>query len=396
MHFCNGALLAVWLAIVGDALAVDRRWNNGTGSFVFGTAGNWQGGIAPGALDVAQFGISAPLFPAGAYTVIFNNSITNQALHIEDDLVTFNLNSRVYGVTAATGMVIANQSNSFSARLTVTNGTITSTTGGNFDVGAVANKTGTLNVNSGGQITGSPNLNIGKVGTGTLNVDLGGVISTTGSTTIGAGSNVTGTATILGNASPASASLLTGALNVGSPGDGTINVQLGGLLQNSGTARLGTGSPFTGIGTGVVNVMNAGSVWNSLGLLEVGAGGTGEVNVTLGGTVNGAGTTIGASTSRGGEVNIDGLNSKWDNSGTLTIGGVGAGTLSITNQGVLETTDTILGSAGLSTSTGTVNVSGTGSRWTGTGDLKVGFAGTGTLNITAGGEVEATIASIGY
>jgi hypothetical protein len=46
-------------------------------------------------LDVAQFGISAPLFPAGAYTVIFNNNATNQALHIEDDSVTFNISSRV-------------------------------------------------------------------------------------------------------------------------------------------------------------------------------------------------------------------------------------------------------------------------------------------------------------
>src|SRR5262245_31584475 len=146
---CYLVIAISWLALPDESSAVDRRWNNGTGSFVFGTAGNWQGGVTPGVLDVAQFGISAPLFPAGAYTVNFNNNATNQALHIEDDLVTFDLNSRVYTLTAATGLVIANQSNSFSARLTVTDGTITSTAGSNIDVGAVANKTGTLNVSTG-------------------------------------------------------------------------------------------------------------------------------------------------------------------------------------------------------------------------------------------------------
>jgi hypothetical protein len=86
MRFCcNGALLAVGLlAIVANAHAANRRWNNGTGSFVFNTGGNWVGGgMPPGVLDVAQFGISAPLLPAGAYTVNFNNNATNQALHIE-------------------------------------------------------------------------------------------------------------------------------------------------------------------------------------------------------------------------------------------------------------------------------------------------------------------------
>jgi T5SS/PEP-CTERM-associated repeat protein len=42
--------------------------------------------------------------------------------------------------------------------------------------------------------------------------------------------------------------------------------------------------------------MNANSLWNSLGLLEIGDGGTGEVNVTLGGTVTSADTEIGSLT----------------------------------------------------------------------------------------------------
>jgi hypothetical protein len=83
-------LTVLLLALASDSHADNRRWNNGTRSFIFNTGGNWVGGgTAPGVLDVAQFGISAPLFPAGAYTVSFNNNATNQALHIEDDSVTF-------------------------------------------------------------------------------------------------------------------------------------------------------------------------------------------------------------------------------------------------------------------------------------------------------------------
>jgi len=385
----------MFFAFAAESDAANRRWNNGTGSFVFNTPGNWQGGgTAPGLLDVAQFGISAALFPAGPYTVSFNNNATNQALHIEDDLVTFNLNSRVYTLSAATGMVVGNQS-TWPGSLTVTNGTITSTSGSNFDVGAAANRSGTLIVGANGLISGSPSLNIGKLSAGTLTVQVDGDISTTGTTTIGVGDGITGTATIFGNGAAGSATLVTGALNVGSIGDGTVNVQFGGLLQNSGNARLGTGSLLTGRGTAVVNVMNAGSTWNSLGLLEVGDGGTGQVNVTLGGTVTGVDTVIGASVELGGEVYVDGPGSLWDDSGTFTIGGLGSGTLNITNQGVVENQDGFIGNTNTATSIGTVTVNGAGSLWRNTNAVVVGFRGTGTLNITGGGTVESRAGDVG-
>src|SRR3954453_9475527 len=160
---CRSALLAVLLLeMVVAADAANKRWNNGTGSGVFNTGGNWVGGgAAPGSFDVAQFGISAAPFQS-TYTVSFNNNVTNQALNIEDDLVTFNLSSRQYSVTAATGIVIGNQSAGLPGRLTVTNGTISSFT--NIDVGAAANTSGTLIVGAGGLISGAPNLNIGKLG----------------------------------------------------------------------------------------------------------------------------------------------------------------------------------------------------------------------------------------
>ena len=383
------------VAVAGECDAANRRWNGAAvNDDNFGTTANWVGGFVPGTLDVAQFGISGGIFQAFPYNVIFNNNVTNQALHIEDDLVTFNLNGRTYTVTTASGIVIGNQAGGFSGQLTVNNGTISSST--NIDVGAAANTSGTLIVGANGLISGSPSLNIGKLGTGTLTVQADGDISSTGSTTIGVGNGITGTATIIGNGTAGSATLLTGTLNVGSTGNGTVNVQLGGLLQNSGAAVVGTGSLFTGVGTGIVNVMNAGSVWNSLGLLEVGDGGSGEVNITLGGKVTGADNIVGANINGGGEVNVNGLNSLWDNSGTVTVGGLGAGTLNITNQGVVENTDGVIGDPQTflpAPERSTVN--GAGSRWTNTNDLTVGNAGTGTLNITAGGTVQNDVGYVG-
>jgi T5SS/PEP-CTERM-associated repeat protein len=390
---CRFLGLIALLSTAAEADAANKRWSNGSGSFVFNAAGNWTGGVTPGLLDVSQFGISGLI--QSTYTVSFNNNATNQALQIEKDRVTLDLSSRQYTVTAATGIVVGNQSGVFPGRLTIINGTVNSST--NIDVGAAANTSGALIVGANGLISGAPSLNIGKLGNGFLTVQTDGVISSSGSTTIGVGNGITGTATVIGNGSPGSATLLTGTLNVGNTGTGTVNVQLGGLLQNSGAAVIGSGSLFTGAGTGTVNVTNVGSVWNSQGLLKVGDGGTGKVNITAGGTVNGTDNVVGAGLSgSSGEVNVDGTSSLWHNSGTLTVGDTGAGTLNITNQGVVDNSDGYIGNAKVPTSTGTVTVNGAGSRWTNNHNVTVGNAGTGTLNITAGGTVRNDFGNVGF
>ena len=345
------------LATVPDASAANRRWSDGNG--IFSVPGNWQGGIVPGVNDVAQFGLSSSPFQL-TYAVSFATDPTNQALHIEDDLVTFDLNGHTYTTTAATGIIIGNQAGGLSGQLTVQDSTINSP--GDIDVGAAANASGTLIVTTGGLISGSPNLNIGKLGPGTLTIQSGGDIfnspgPTTGVTTIGVNPGITGSATITGSGS----SLTTGTLNVGSAGNGTVDVLLGGSLHNTSDAVIGAGSPFTGVGTGVVNV--TGSFWESNGLLTVGNGGSGEVNITGGGRVSGEGNVIGDGLTGHGEVNVDGPSSRWINSGPITVGGSAAGTLNITNQAVVESLGGRIGNADLPSSTGTVNVSGAGSRW---------------------------------
>lgn len=84
---------------------------------------------------------------------------------------------------------------------------------------------------------------------------------------------------------------------------------------------------------------------------------------------------------------------------TLFIGGVAGASLNIVNGGSLASTSAIVGNSSAngappaSSQTGEATVTGCSSTWT-TGDLNVGFYGSGTLNIAAGGSVEAAHASV--
>jgi len=383
---------AVFLLSAADNYAANIRWSGQGGNTLFHNTGNWAGGLIPGVADVAQFGRSVQLLPQ-IYTVTFNNNATNQSLEIEDDQVTFDLNSRTYSVTSAAGVLVGVNTGNFAGRLTILDGTLSTST--KIDVGAAGNRVGFLTVGAGGLITGAADLNVGQLATGTLTVQAGGDISLTRDTTIGVGAGINGTATIIGDGTIGSATLLTRGLDVGNNGNGTVNVQLGGLLQNSATASIGGGNLFTGVGTGTVNVMNPGSVWNSQGLLKVGDVGTGEVNVALGGKITSVDSIVGADVSNSGEVNVEGTNSLWDNSGTLTVGGLGNGTLNIMGQGVVDTMNAVIGASNLPTSNGTVNVSGAGSLWTVINQLDIGDQGTGTLTIMDGGRVDTTDGIVG-
>lgn len=142
--------------------------------------------------------------------------------------------------------------------------------------------------------------------------------------------------------------------------------------------------------------------WNVGGDLRVGDTGTGQLDITAGGTVTNDFGTIGYGAGSNGTVIVSGADgsgnaSTWTNSGELVIGQSGAGSLSILNGGTVSNqTAYIAADPG---SQGTVTVSGVGSNgsastWTNTGDLYVGYDGAGTLNILAGGRVSNVTGSI--
>ena len=140
------------------------------------------------------------------------------------------------------------------------------------------------------------------------------------------------------------------------------------------------------------------STWNTNDLY-VGNSGTGTLDIAAGGGVSNGSGYIGDEAGATGSVSVDGMGSTWTNSAYLRIGGSGDGTLNVTGGGQVTST---IGYVGNQTgSTGEVSVDGIGSTWTnygsfpGSGNIYVGYAGDGTLQVTNGGSVKSLLGTIG-
>jgi T5SS/PEP-CTERM-associated repeat protein len=362
------------------AYAADKFWDNFLGG-TFSDAINWQGGSVAGAGDVAHFGLTTnPLLAQRIYTVSFAANAINQALKIEDDFVTFDLNGRTYATTAATGNHIGNQPGR-SGRLTIIDGTISTATNSQLLVGDIAS--GTLTVSTGGRLIGSPSLSVGSSVLSTLVVDDGGIINA-GEGVIGNFQGTTGIGTVTGAGSQW---VSTSVLTVAQSGQGMLNITAGGFVQN--TLGIVGG---TSIGTGAVTVSGVGSQWNNTDALTVGFQGSGTLTITDGGLVRNTAGRIGAESGGTGTVAVSGANSQWINSGELTVGEKGSGTLNITGGGLVRNTAGRIGA--VSGGTGTVTVSGAGSQWINEGVLVFAEASSGTLNVTDGGLVQSANAFV--
>jgi T5SS/PEP-CTERM-associated repeat protein/autotransporter-associated beta strand protein len=172
-----------------------------------------------------------------------------------------------------------------------------------------------------------------------------------------------------------------GTLDVGDSVDGTLRVALSGIgtlnITNGGTvtsAYTSIGGGIIGTGDGTLTVDGPGSTLTT-GNLYVGWRGNATLNITNGGAVAVAGGTfVGI-----GAVSVDGKDS------TLTTDALSViNTLSITNGGAVSSESAlIIGTGGLAT----VTVDGKGSTWTNSGPFMVGYTAPGTLSITNGGVV---------
>ena len=93
-----------------------------------------------------------------------------------------------------------------------------------------------------------------------------------------------------------------GDLKVGDSGDGTLNVEAGGVVSNS-YGHMG----YTVGSTGVATVTGANSKWNNQFALYVGYSGDGTLNVEAGGVVSNVDGYIGVNTYST-DVGLDGQN----------------------------------------------------------------------------------------
>ena len=208
-----------------------------------------------------------------------------------------------------------------------------------------------------------------------------------------------------GNARLINAAGATGGFDFSATSGPGGNGQLSaGSIEGGGFFRLG-GNQFTVGGNGATTTVSGAITDGSAGgsLVKTGIGtmtltganswtGTttvdgGTLEIAGGGSVSNAKGYIGDATGSTGTVTVDGSGSTWTNSGALYVGYSGTGTLDIRNGGSVSSAYSYIGS--FDSSTGTVTVDGPGSKWTNSGGLAVGAFGKGTLNITGGGLVSA-------
>lgn len=267
-------------------------------------------------------------------------------------------------------------------------GVAASASDGGADIGQTAGGSGTVVVN-GGEWSTAGSLTVGDAGTGSLTID-GAANGITGQATafdatIGAKAGSTGTVSLPGgDLLVANADASSSTLTVGNGGRGML------ALSDAGNVT---------VGVALATVNNSTMVFNT-GSLIVGAGGSGQISITTGASLEVDGnTTIGQSGGTGtvtvGESAADtGL---FAMTGTLAIGSAGTVTLSgpealvrasavqVAAGGILDGAGTLSGVGGGNATVMLASITNDGTIAASNGTLLVhgSVAGTGTLQATA-------------
>jgi len=254
-------------------------------------------------------------------------------------------------------------------------------------VGYYAGSSGTATVSGAGSSwTNSTQLVVGNYGSGTLNIQAGATFGSPNAY-LGYFSGSAGTITVTGTGSSWAFHTISD-FYVGYSGSGTLNVEAG--------AQVITNPVYLGYkagATGTIKVAGTGSLLSAGGsAMEVGYNGAGVLNIQEGGQVISGGGAIGVYSGSSGTVTVTGAGSKWTNGGYLEVAAYGGGSLSIQAGGQVSNTWASIGTGG----TGTTTVDGAGSTWTSSGELRVGETTNGTLNIQRGAQVKSAGTGIGY
>ncbi|MGD8786996.1 MAG: autotransporter domain-containing protein [Phycisphaerales bacterium] len=178
-------------------------------------------------------------------------------------------------------------------------------------------------------------------------------------------------------------------VHIGYSGEGDMKISDGGSVSNL-YSYLGY---FSG-SKGEVTVSGPNAVWNTLNHLYVGFQGEGEVIISDGGKITSSEGYIGVYDSSTGSVTVTGADSLWENSDTLSIGHESDGTMNIFDGGKVTSTESYIGHT--LGGTGNVSVDGIDSLWENSGNLYVGYESVGNMTISHSGKVTDANAFIGY
>jgi T5SS/PEP-CTERM-associated repeat protein len=185
-------------------------------------------------------------------------------------------------------------------------------------------------------------------------------------------------------------------------GDWDFTSAGGSNLITNGVALVDDATATDLISGANLSVTN-GVAWDSAGSLTVGGQGRGSMSLESGSTFRGLNVVLGEAVGSEGVIDVDGAGSLLfadgqSNNQGIFVGRDGTGTLNVTGGGFAQVNPAINNSIGIpdielglnAGGTGTLNVDGSGSVVRAE-DHFVGFAGTGFLNITNGGLLNADI-----
>lgn len=235
-------------------------------------------------------------------------------------------------------------------------------------VGADRRSVGSVDVSgAGSEWRNGTSLVVGDRGRGSFTVGAGGrVILPTAA--IGLDARGVGNVTVAGEGAVWTTS---GSLMVGQGGRGTLKVETGARVD-SATATVG----FAVGSQGTADV--TGGTWANFGRLRVGQGGSGSLTVGAAGTLSSGELALGEGDAASGALAVAGADSFLSLAGALLVAGEGQATLALRNQGRMEIGSAVFGGGVGGVGSGTV---GNRTSWITRNDLVVGDVGEGLLDV---------------
>lgn len=398
---------AAFVGTAGTALAVDKFRTSGGG---YATAGTWVrydstldppawvNTSKPTSTDNAYFDIAANGGGHGTYTVTFAQSETCNRIGVYNDNVTLSIGSGRVFTAGPDFSYIGLSGPGNSASLRVTSGELNISNNLYVDRPTSLTLSGAsarLIVPSSTIFVGGFASNNPVINNALLRVENAGRVE---STNIYSSAQepyrgdilVTGSGSRIVITHPT----LSAALQVGAGWTSISRIELGGRIDSDyGTVGFSNGA------NGDMTVTDPGSQWNCPKNLNVGrnSGSSGALRIQNGGSVT-IGTSpatsaqmwIGEFEGSTGTVEVSGSGSLFTTHGYLDVGASGHGTLSVTNGGRVDTRTTGIiawGTRAANAPEDLATITGTGSRWDIGTSLEVGRLGRGRLEVLDGGVV---------
>jgi T5SS/PEP-CTERM-associated repeat protein len=379
----QGANGTITLDGTGSTINTTAQINVGDGGS--GTLNVQNGATLPhaGALNVGMqaSGFGTVLVTGAGTSATFNSATIGQmggatATITAGASVTITNDVTLGGNSA--GMITGNQPND-AGLLTVSAQNTTLNIGGDLNIGGSDTMAGVglVTVSTMAKMTVSGDVNIGNSGNGTLTLQSGGTFEGTGQASVAAMAGSIGTLSLTGQGTTFTSDQLT----IGDAGTATATIAMGSSLVTSSDATVGDQSGSKG----TMTLTDAGTTWTVGGDLTL--GGTGMATVTM---QNGASLSVGHDLVLGeqmggnGKLFLTGANTL-QISNDLTIGAAGSGSVTVQQAGSFTAKTVNLGE--MIGGSGTLTVTGAGSMVTVTDEISVGGLGTGTVSLSMGGEL---------